>query len=175
MKFKYLFLFFFLAFLLGINSCRKFTSNAIEFLGSDSISSVIFPAPLGTVSDFEEVLTAEQIRSLDSIIILHERRKNNKISIVSVESIKPYETLNEYSTDLLNNWKQVDDGKHSVAICFSKRLNDIQIITGNGLRKKLTEKESKRIIQNNIQPEFEKGDYYLGLKKGLQKIIKEIE
>lgn len=175
MKFKILSIFFLIVLLAGVNSCRKFTSNAIGLLGSDSISSTVFPAPLGTVSDFEEILTAEQIRSLDSIIILHERRKNNKISIVSVKSIKPYETLNEYSTDLLNSWKQGDDGKHSVAISFSKKLNDIQIITGTGLRKKLTEKESKRIIQNSIQPEFEKGDYYLGLKKGLQKIITEIK
>ena len=59
-------------------------------------------------------------------------------------------------------------------INFSEKLDEVQIITGNSLKKKLTEKDSKRIIKKTIHPEFEKGDYYTGLKRGLQKIIAEI-
>lgn len=175
MKFtSFLFPAFFLL-LIVMNSCREFTSNAIGLLGSDSTATVIFPAPLGTVSDFEEVLTADQIRSLDSIIVLHEQRTNQRISIVSVKTIKPFETLNDYTINLADSWKKGDERKNSVVISFSEKLDDVQIITGTGLRKRLTEKEAKRLIDNTIKPEFEKGEFYKGLKKGLKKIITEIK
>lgn len=174
MKLKPLFLSVITVLLFGLNSCHEFTSTAVSLFASDDTTSVVFPAPLGSVSDFEKVLTADQIRSLDSIIIQHERRTDNKISIVSTKSIKPFQSLNEYSVNLLDSWEKGDDKNHSILINFSEKLDEVQIITGNSLKKKLTEKDSKRIIKKSIHPEFEKGDYYTGLKRGLQKIIAEI-
>ncbi len=174
MKIQPLFLSVIIVVLIGLNSCQEFTSTALSLFASTDTTMVVFPAPLGSVSDFEKILTAEQIRSLDSIIIQHERRTDNKISIVSTRSVKPYQSLNEYCTNLLDNWEKGDDKKHSILISFSKRLDEVHIITGSSLKRRLSDKEIKRIIKKSMQPEFEKDDYYSGLKKGLQKIIAEV-
>ncbi len=174
MKIKILSLSVFIILLLGFNSCHEFTSTAMSLFASDDTTTVVFPAPLGSVSDFEKVLTTEQIRSLDSIIIQHERKTDNKISIVSTKSIKPYQSLDEYSLNLLDSWEKGEDKKNSILITFSEKLNEVYILSGNNLKKRLSEKDSKRIIKKTMQPEFDNGDYYLGLEKGLQKIIAEV-
>lgn len=137
-------------------------------------TEVVFPAPLGTVSDFEKILTDDQIRSLDSLIVMHEYKTKNKISIVTVHSIYPYTSLREYGSDLHEAWKKNDDKGKGVFIVYSKNIGEISIIAGKNLKKRLTDKDINRIRTNSIDPELEKGDYYAGLKKGLQKIISEI-
>ncbi|HHT22774.1 MAG TPA: TPM domain-containing protein [Bacteroidales bacterium] len=159
----------------SLNSCRDFTNTALNLMGSTDTATTIFPAPLGSVSDYEKILTDEQIRSLDSIILQHEKKTKNRISIVSVKSTKPYETLNEYSSELFESWGKNDDGGKNLLIGISEKTNEVEIIVGKGLKKKLSDKESKRIIDKTIQPEIKKGDYYSGLKKGLKKIITEIK
>lgn len=166
---------FSLSFLLlfGFISCKDFT-NTVSSIVSNDTTFVVFPAPLGSVSDYEDILTDEQIRSLDSIIMQHENRSKNEISIISVKSTAPYHSLNEYSNGLFESWgKNVDKG-NSLLISISENSKEVVIIVGHGLQRKLTEKERKRIIEKTIQTEFEKGDYYLGLKNGLKKIITEI-
>ena len=164
-----------LCLLFGFNFCQNFTNTALTLMNSADTASAVFPAPLGSVSDYEDILTKEQIRSLDSIIIRHENQSKNEISIISVKSTAPYGSLNEYSNAIFESWgKNIDKG-NSLLISISENSKEIEIIVGQGLQKKLSEKESRRIIEKTIQAETEKGDYYLGLKKGLQKIIKEIK
>ncbi|NLO69921.1 MAG: TPM domain-containing protein, partial [Porphyromonadaceae bacterium] len=159
MQLKSLHFFIFFLLIFGLSSCREFTSNAVKLMASGDSATLVFPAPLGSVSDFEKILTTEQIRSLDSIIIQHEQRTDNKISIVIVKSIKPYNSLSEYSSDLLDNWENGENHKQSVLISFSEKMKEAEIITGSSLRKKLSEKESKRIIHKTMEAEFENGDY----------------
>ncbi|MFV0392200.1 MAG: TPM domain-containing protein [Paludibacteraceae bacterium] len=168
------FLFYiFLALGVSFNSCKKVSSTARIFFPQDT-TEVIFPAPLGTISDFEEILTPEQIRSLDSLIVTHEYNTKNKISLVTIYSIHPYTTFSEYGIDLHEAWKKNDDKGNSVFILYSKKMGEIYIVAGKNLKKRLTDKDIKRICTKNMEPEFEKGEYYAGLKKGLQKIISEI-
>lgn len=159
----------------GLSSCHEFTSMASDLLSSDDTSTFIPPAPLGSVSDYERIFTPEQIRELDSLIMLHEKRTNNKISIVTIRSTKPYKTLADYSSDLFKGWEVGGEKENGVLITYSGKLNEVRITTGSGLKKRLTDKESKRIIKKDILPELEKGDSFSGLKAGLKKVIVEIK
>lgn len=159
---------------ISFSSCRKVTSAAAELLSTTDTARFIFPAPLGSVSDFEEILTAEQIRELDSIIVQFENNSDNKINIVTTKSIKPYTSLDEYSADLLKNWENDDVEVHMVMLVYSKKLNEVEITAGDELKRKLTDKECKRIAKKTIVAETEKSDYFTGLKTALIKIITEI-
>lgn len=175
MKKNSLFLVLCFVFSLGLSSCHEFTSMASELLSSDGTNTFIFPAPLGSVSDYEKILTGEQIRELDSLIILHEKRTKNKISIVTTRSIKPYNALEEYSSDLFSGWRVGGDKENGILIVYSEKLNEVRITQGNGLKKRLTDKECKRIIKKIMLPKFEEEGSFAGLKSGLKEIIIEIK
>lgn len=154
----------------NLYSCRKITSSAGVIFGGDTIAAVL-PAPLGTVSDFGEILTPEEIRSLDSMIVHYERSRSSKISIVTVDDIYPFDSLAEYADRLHDGWKKDAERDNSVFIFHAVGLEQTYISVGSKLRKKLSDKEIKRIIHQTMEPEFDENARYKDLKKGLQKII----
>ena len=132
-----------------------------------------FPAPLGAVSDFENVFSSNQISDLTKIINDYEQKTTREIAIVTVESIEPYKNIAIYSTDLANEWKIGKAKKNNgLLILFSKNLREIRITTGYGTEKILTDEVCKKVIDETIIPEFKKGDYYSGIKEGLTALIK---
>lgn len=135
-----------------------------------------FPKPVGYVNDYESVFSQEERDSLTAIIKKHEDETTNQIAIVTIETYSPFKTLFDYTHDLFNTWgigtKEKNNG---VAIVFGKNLKEIRIMVGYGLEKSLTNEEAKIIIDNTIIPEFLKENYYTGIQKGLEEIIKEIK
>lgn len=151
------------------------TLNLI-FCQGDKKINFKFPEPIGYVNDYEKIFSDEQIDSLTSIIKKHQEKTTNQIALVTIDSFAPYKTLFDYSLDLFNTWgigtKEKNNG---VAIVFGKNIRQIRIMVGYGLEKKLKDEEAKRIIDDTIIPEFKKGGFYTGIKKGLLEVIKEIE
>ena len=175
MKVKSLLFLFLASLLMSFSSCQEITSAAAGLLASNDSSAVVFPVPLGSVSDYEKILTDAQIRELDSLIVLHEMRTKQKINIVTVKSIAPYSNQHDYSVDLLSNWDNGDSKDNSVLIVFSEKRKEVQITTGLDLKRKLTDKECRRIVKKTMLPELEEENYFFGLKKGLKKIITELQ
>ena len=135
-----------------------------------------FPENVGYVNDFEELFTEEQKAELESIIVQLENETTIEIAIVSITSYAPYENLFDYSLDLSNYWGVGKKGKNNgILLVFGMKVKQIRIQVGYGLEDKLTDEESKYIIDNIIIPEFRKGDVFNGIKKGLLEIINEIK
>jgi len=141
-----------------------------------SQSDFKFPDKQGYVNDFEGVFSSEQILELEKLIQKHEKETTNQIVIVSIKSFAPYETLFGYSLKLAEYWGVGQKDKNNgIAIVFGKQIRQIRIQVGYGLEKKLKDEEAKKIIDNVMIPDFKNGDYFMGIKKGLTEIIKEIE
>ena len=143
------------------------------------IEKFIPKQPIGWVSDFENNFTEVQINFLDSVIAQHETETGDEIAIVTLQldsvAIKSTEEFEALSLELFNQWGVGKNEKNNgVGIVFSKKLRKIRIEVGKGLESKLTDKEAKDIIDDIILPEFKKSNYYEGILKGLQEIIKEI-
>ena len=133
------------------------------------------PAPQGFVNDFEGIFSKEEILELNKIIINQEKQSAFQIVIVSIKSFAPFETLSDYSLKIANYWGVGQKGKNNgIAIVFGKQIRQIRIQIGKGLENKLSDEKGEKIIDNIIIPEFKKGDFYSGIKKGLIEIIKEI-
>lgn len=148
----------------------------ISCSGTDKKTKNNLPDYTGCVNDFENILTKEQINDLTDIIIKNEKETTNEIAIATISSFEPYKTLFDYSLDLAKYWgigkKNKDNG---ILIVFSKMIREMRIQVGIGLEKKLTNEECKMIIDSSFVPEFKKGDYYAGVKKGLTEIMNEIK
>ena len=124
------------------------------------------------VNDYESIFTFEQRLQLTKKIREFEKNTTNEIAIVSIDSIGKYTDFNQFAIDLSNyngvGQKEKDNG---LTIVFSKTLRKIRISTGYGTEKILTDEICKKVIDEAILPEFENGDYYIGIKKGMEELI----
>ena len=147
------------------NSDKRLNEVVLDSIG-------VFPFPIGSVSDYEKVFNESQISKLTDIISEYEKITTREIAIVSVNSIHPYKDIQEYSTDLANEWgignPETDNG---LLLLFSKNLREIRISTGLGTEKILTDEICKKVIEDTILPEFKNGEYYDGIKNGLSELI----
>ncbi|EAQ37920.1 hypothetical protein MED134_14306 [Dokdonia sp. MED134] len=176
------FLFFFASYILpnligvplaAYNSYRVWNDSnesSSKKVGTPSKENLLrFPTPLGVVSDYEGIFSEEQNSSLTKILNDYEEATSREIVIVTIDSITPYHNLKDYSTDLGNEWRIGKvKSNNGLLIVMSKNLRKIRITTGYGTEKILTDKICKKIIDSTIIPEFRRGDYYVGVEKGVQ-------
>jgi len=131
-----------------------------------------FPKPIGYVNDFENIFTSEQRIKLDKKIAAYELETTNEIAIVTIDSIKPYESIKDFATDLSNEWGIGKQGKNNgLLLLVSKSMREIRISTGLGTEKILTDEICKEVIDLIIIPEFKNGDFYSGINKGITELI----
>ncbi|MCX6319515.1 MAG: TPM domain-containing protein [Bacteroidetes bacterium] len=140
----------------------------------------LFPKPTGYVNDFEKLLTAEQVKYLDSIIRAHEKQTTNQVVIATMELDSSFlqipNSIDSFSLKLFNEWgvgtKEKNNG---IGILVSANLRKMRIETGKGLTTKLTNDEAAAILKTYFFPRFKEQDYFGGLRDGVQAIMKEIQ
>ena len=114
----------------------------------------------------------KQLEKLTLKIREFEKNTTNQIVIVSIKSIGKYKDFDKFALDLSNyNGIGLKEKNNGLSIIFSKNLKKIRISTGTGTEKILTDEICKKIIDQNIIPEFKNGDFYNGIEKGLNKLI----
>ena len=157
----------FLFLVCSLSSCKS--KNETELVSNPTLK---FPKPIAYVSDFEQVFTSEEHEALEKLIVVNELKTTNEIAIITISSIEPYNTITDYATDLGNEWGiGKADEDNGLLIVFSKTLRKIQISTGYGTEKILTDSICKNVIDQFMIPEFKNDNYYHGIKKGLEELI----
>lgn len=144
-------------------------------------SSVVYTVhipirPIGWISDFENIFSKAQISELDSLIGLFERETSNEIVVVTIDS---WWTENQTFDDLIlriaNEWGVGKKGlNNGVTIGICTGLRRIRICNGYGIETKLSDEETKKIMEYIIIPHFKKGNYFEGTKDGILAIINKI-
>jgi uncharacterized protein len=160
-------------FLKSILDTSTFAQN--EF--PSSRSKFQFPIkPLGWICDYEHIFSDNQISELDSIISKFEKETTNEIVIVTIDSSwATKESFDSFTLTLLNNWGiGKKDKNNGILIGISTGLRIIRIENGYGIEEKLTDAETKKIIDDIIIPEFKQGDFFEGTKKGLLDLMQKI-
>lgn len=135
-----------------------------------------FPKPKNYVNDFEKILSAKQEKSLNTILRKHDSATTNQIAVVTIDSIAPYDSLYNYSLDMANCWELgTEDKDNGVLIALSKKLQQVRIQNGYGIEEKISDEETKKIIDEKMIPVFQEGKFYQGLKKGIEALISKIK
>lgn len=154
------------------------TEAAAPVINTDSLRfDKLIPSAVGYVNDFGYYFTAAQVDTLSQIIQQHQKATTNQIAIVTFNSlaIEPQD-FDAFTKALANKWGVGQKEKNNgITIAICKELRKIRIQNGDGITLKLSDAGTKAIIDNVIFPEFIKGDYYTGIKKGLLEIIKTIQ
>lgn len=163
---------FLITLLISISACGNYSKTITKdsFINHKAINK--FPKPQGHVNDFESLLTLKEKLQLDSIINEFEKQTANQIVIVTIADVKPYKSLKDFTTDLGNYWGVGQAGlDNGLIITVSKNMRNIWIGTGLGTQIILTDEILKNIIETDIIPYFQNGDYFEGIKSGLLECI----
>lgn len=123
------------------------------------------------VLDLAGVLDDATESSLSTTIFAYEAKTGNQISVLTVKSPEG-EDIFGYCNRVANKWG-VGDAKvnNGVVLCVAIADRKLRIEVGRGLEPKLTDLQSRRIIDQKITPRFKQNDYNGGVKAGVDGII----
>jgi uncharacterized protein len=129
------------------------------------------PALTSAVTDQTGTLSASERQALESKLRDWEARTTNQLAVLIVPTTAP-EPIEQYTLRVAEAWKIGQKGKDNGAILLvAKNDKRIRIEVGYGLEGVLTDITSRRIIAENIAPEFSKGNFAAGINAGVDRII----
>jgi uncharacterized protein len=155
---------------------RRIGSAAALFLcAALGVAQVAVPPLTGRVVDLTGTLDSTQKASLEQTLAAFEARKGTQIAVLLLPTTEP-ETIEQFSLRVAEQWKlgrkRVDDG---AILIVAKNDRAMRIEVGYGIEGALTDVTSKRIISEAITPAFQRGDFYGGIRAGVDRIIGVIE
>ena len=142
----------------------------------DSAAAEVAVPPLkARVSDLTGTLTREQQASLEQQLAQFEARKGAQIGVLLLPTTKP-ETIEQFAVRVQEAWKLgrkgIDDG---VLLVVARDDRALRIEVGYGLEGVLPDAIAKRIIEEDITPQFRNGDYFAGISAGVKRMMQVIE
>jgi len=135
------------------------------------------PAPFSYVNDFEKLFTPQQQASLDALIAAFEQKTTIQMAVVTIDTtMTTAAAFDNYTLRLLNQWGVGVQGKdNGILIGISKGYRKLRIQNGYGIEKRMSDAETKAIVDTAFVPLFKEGRYFEGTLKGLQAIMGKLE
>jgi uncharacterized protein len=130
------------------------------------------PNPPRLVNDFTNTLSADETNSLEQKLVAYNDSTSTQISIVIIHSVGVYD-ISDYAFQLGDKWGIGRKGKNNGALILVA-LDDhkVFIATGYGLEGAIPDALAKRIVEQDIKPEFKQGNYFAGLDRATDTMIK---
>jgi uncharacterized protein len=130
------------------------------------------PNPPRLVNDFGKVLSASQADQLERKLVAYEDSTSNQVSIVLIRSVGQYD-ISDYAFQLGDKWGiGRKDRENGVLILAAMDDRKVFIATGYGLEGAIPDVMARRIVDQIIVPNFRMEDYYQGLNKSTDMIMK---
>jgi uncharacterized protein len=130
------------------------------------------PNPPRLVNDFAGVLNPGEAQQLEQQLVAYDDSTSNQVAVVLVKTLDDY-PIEEYALKLFRDWgignKKTNNGVLIIAAIEDRK---IRIEVGYGLEGAIPDITANHIIENDIKPDFRSGDYYDGLSKAANDIIK---
>lgn len=131
-----------------------------------------FPERSNTlVTDYSNTLSPEQRQALEQKLVAFNDATSTQVAVVLMKSTGGYD-ISDYAVQLFNKWKIGQANKNNgVLILAAIEDRKVFITTGYGIEGALPDALCKRIVTNDIVPNFKQGDYYGGLDAATSSII----
>jgi len=140
--------------------------------GGAAHADVAVPPLKARVTDLTGTLSAQQKSELEARVAAFESRRGSQIAVLLLPTTKP-EEIEQYSIRVAEAWKigrkKVDDGLILIVAKDDRRL---RIEVGYGLEGAIPDSVAKRVIDERITPRFRDGDFYGGVRDGVDQLIR---
>lgn len=124
-----------------------------------------------SVYDRAEIMSERESKLLEQKLIHYNDTTSTQIVVITINSLEGND-IAIYATELAHKWGigQADED-NGILLLVSKNDRKITIRTGYGIEHKLTDALSRRVIENEITPQFKQGNFYAGLDNGTTAIM----
>lgn len=130
----------------------------------------------GWVTDMADLLDAETQGTLNRIISQLEAKNGTEIAVVTVPDTSPAPSPKNFATRLFNHWGIGKKGKNNgVLFLISQQERRVEIETGYGIEKILSNARISVIIYRYIIPWFKQGDFKGGILAGTEALVNALE
>ena len=154
---------------------RAAAAAALLFAFLAAAEDAPIPPLTGRVVDINATLTAEQRRELEASLEAFEKRKGSQIAVLITGTTFP-EPIESFSLRVAEAWKigrkGVDDG---IVVVVARSDQVMRIEVGYGLEGAVPDAVAKRLIEEEFIPRFREGDFYGGLRAGLDRLMRVID
>jgi uncharacterized protein len=134
----------------------------------------VFPPLTGRVVDEAGILSVETQQKLTQMLARHEQQTGNQVVVATIKSLQGY-SIEEYGYQLGRAWGIGQKARNNgVLLLAAPNERDVRIEVGYGLEGRLTDAQSKLIIENVILPAFRKGDFNTGVLAGTTTLLRVI-
>ncbi|MCX7786107.1 MAG: TPM domain-containing protein [Spirochaetes bacterium] len=146
----------------------KILSILLLALEGGMASAQIPYKPTGFVNDFAGVIDPDSAQLMEQISRAIQEKTGAQVAVVTVDSIDPYPTIEEFSIELAQNWgigrKGKDDG---VLLVLAMKERKVRIEVGYGLEGAIPDSVAGRILDERVIPAFKQQQWGKGLLQGL--------
>ena len=158
---------------------RPFTALLFSVLGilfsvpADALVGI--PALKSRITDLTNTLNPGERSALEQTLAEFEARNGSQIAVLILSTTQP-ETIDQYAVRVQESWKLgrkgVDDG---VLLVVAKDDRKLRFEIGYGLEGAIPDAAAKRIVEDDITPRFKQGDFYGGIRAGVDRVMRTIE
>jgi uncharacterized protein len=127
--------------------------------------------PNRLVNDYTNTLSQTEIGQLEQKLVAFDDSTSTQIAVVLIKSLDGYDVA-DYAVRLAETWG-IGGSKNNNGVLLLASIGDrkVTIQTGYGVEGALPDAIARRIIENEIKPNFRTGNYFGGLEQGTSAII----
>jgi uncharacterized protein len=134
----------------------------------------VFPPLTGRVVDEAKILSPQTQARLDEMLAQHERETGQQIVVVTLKSLQGY-PIEDFGYRLGRNWGIGQKGRDNGALLIvAPKERKVRIEVGYGLEDRLTDAQSRVIIEQVILPHFRAGDFSGGVLDGAAAMLRAV-
>lgn len=133
------------------------------------------PEPARLVNDLAGLFSSSQTEHLERMLVAFDDSTSNQIAVVTVADLEGYDAA-EYATRIGLDWgvgsEKFDNGVVILVKPKTTSSGQVFIAVGYGLEGAIPDAYAKRIINNEMIPHFMQNDYFGGVYKACEIIMK---
>jgi len=155
-----------------IQNCLLRFWLCLAVVAGASAAEVMPPKPAQWFNDYAGVVSSDTASQLNAKLQQFERDTSNQVVVAVWRDMQTDSSVQDYTYRIAENWKVGNKDRKNGTILFvfiNARKMFIQV--GYGLEGALPDALAKRIIEDEIAPQFKKGDYTGGLTAGVDAIL----
>jgi uncharacterized protein len=141
-------------------------------MGSAAIAQGLPKLTDDPVNDFAHVVDADSARGIERLSRALKKASGDVVMVVTVPTIEPYGTIDEYTTKLFEQNGIGEKGKdNGLLIVLALKERRARIEPGYALEQFITDRFAGETIRAYMAPEFRNGDYGKGLLVATARVV----
>lgn len=131
------------------------------------------PAPKNYFNDYAGVISESTRHDLNERLAKFDKDTTNQVVVAIFPKMDSTLTLDDYTLRVANAWGVGQrDNNNGVTLFVFMRDHTMRIQVGYGLTGVLTDALSKQILDRDLRPHFQNGDFAGGFAAGIDSILR---